>query len=123
MRINVNFFDGHDELEAELAKCAPRARAGRLRVLASLGLATLNGALPKKPRKQPHTASDTPRTNPVPVATPHIPAVAAAPVSHVSDEAHALPASTAAVVEATTEQSPVLSEKSAGAIGKCFGQV
>lgn len=39
MRITINYFEGYPELEAELAKHSPRARAERLRFLAAMGLA------------------------------------------------------------------------------------
>lgn len=42
MRITVTYFDGYPELEKELAKHPPRARAERLRFLAALGLALMN---------------------------------------------------------------------------------
>lgn len=38
MRITINYFEGYPELEAELAKYSPRARAERLRLLAAMGL-------------------------------------------------------------------------------------
>ena len=39
MRITINYFEGYPELEAELARHSPRARAERLRFLAAMGLA------------------------------------------------------------------------------------
>jgi hypothetical protein len=42
MRITVNYFEGYPELEAELAKHSPRARAERMRFLAAMGLAFMN---------------------------------------------------------------------------------
>ncbi|MFA6120859.1 MAG: hypothetical protein WC706_05820 [Sideroxydans sp.] len=39
MRITINYFEGYPELEAELVKHSPRARAERLRFLAAMGLA------------------------------------------------------------------------------------
>ncbi len=41
MRIAINYFEGYPELEAELTKYSPRARAERLRFLAALGLSFL----------------------------------------------------------------------------------
>jgi len=42
-RIVVNLNEGYPELAASLAEVKPRHRAERLRVLASVGLAVLNG--------------------------------------------------------------------------------
>lgn len=42
MRITINYFEGYPELEAELVKHSPRARAERLRFLAAMGLAFMN---------------------------------------------------------------------------------
>ena len=42
MRITVNYFEGYPELEDELSRYPLRARAERLRNLASIGLSMLN---------------------------------------------------------------------------------
>jgi len=42
MRITINYFEGYPELEAELSRHPPRARAERLRFLAAMGLAFMN---------------------------------------------------------------------------------
>lgn len=44
MRITLTYFEGHQELEDELSKLPPRARAARLRVLASMGLNALQNS-------------------------------------------------------------------------------
>ena len=44
MRITIKYFNGHPELEADLSMFPLRARADRMRMLASLGLSVLNGA-------------------------------------------------------------------------------
>jgi len=41
MRITINYFEGYPELEAELAKFSPRARAERFRLLATMGLSAM----------------------------------------------------------------------------------
>lgn len=47
MRITIKYLNGHPELETDLAAFAPRDRAERLRMLASIGLSIL---------KSPHQA-------------------------------------------------------------------
>lgn len=49
MRITINYFEGYPELEAELAKHSPRARAERLRFLAAMGLAFMRDGRPHVP--------------------------------------------------------------------------
>lgn len=44
MRITINYFEGYPELEAELSKYPLRARAERVRNLASIGLSMLQQA-------------------------------------------------------------------------------
>lgn len=46
MRITVNYFEGYPELEAELSKHSPRARAERMRFLAAMGLAFMQDGRP-----------------------------------------------------------------------------
>jgi hypothetical protein len=46
MRITINYFEGYPELEAELVKHSPRARAERLRFLAAMGLAFMQDGRP-----------------------------------------------------------------------------
>lgn len=41
IRVTIKYFDGYPELEAELSKYPSRARAERIRNLASIGLAVL----------------------------------------------------------------------------------
>lgn len=43
MRITINYFEGYPELQADLSAFPLRARAERMRMLASLGLSVLNG--------------------------------------------------------------------------------
>ncbi|MDP1940391.1 MAG: hypothetical protein Q8K54_07035 [Gallionella sp.] len=45
MRITVNYFEGHSELQADLSALPLRARAERLRMLASMGLSVLGGKI------------------------------------------------------------------------------
>ncbi len=45
MRITVNYFEGHSELLADLSALPLRARAERLRMLASMGLSVLGGKM------------------------------------------------------------------------------
>jgi hypothetical protein len=45
MRITVNYFEGHSELQADLSALPLRARAERLRMLASMGLSVLGGKM------------------------------------------------------------------------------
>ena len=46
MRITINYFEGYSELQADLSACPLRARAERMRMLASLGLSVLNSGRP-----------------------------------------------------------------------------
>ena len=46
MRITINYFAGYPELQADLSAFPLRARAERMRMLASLGLSVLNGGRP-----------------------------------------------------------------------------
>ena len=46
MRITINYFEGYPELQADLSAFPLRARAERIRMLASLGLSVLNGGRP-----------------------------------------------------------------------------
>lgn len=46
MRITINYFEGYPELEAEMAKLSPRARAERMRFLAAMGLAFISNGRP-----------------------------------------------------------------------------
>jgi hypothetical protein len=48
MRITINYFEGYPELQADLSVFPLRARAERMRMLASLGLSVLNGGRPIK---------------------------------------------------------------------------
>ncbi len=43
MRITINYFEGYPELQADLSAFPLRARAERMRMLASLGLSILDG--------------------------------------------------------------------------------
>ena len=43
MRITINYFEGYPELQTDLSVFPLRARAERMRMLASLGLSVLNG--------------------------------------------------------------------------------
>ncbi len=43
MRITINYFEGYPELQADLSAFPLRARAERMRMLASHGLSALNG--------------------------------------------------------------------------------
>ncbi len=43
MRITINYFEGYPELQADLSAFPLRARAERMRMLASLGLSVLGG--------------------------------------------------------------------------------
>jgi hypothetical protein len=45
MRITINYFEGHSELQADLSALPLRARAERLRMLASMGLSVLGGKI------------------------------------------------------------------------------
>lgn len=51
MRITINYFEGYPELQADLSAFPLRARAERMRMLASHGLSALNGgrAIDKAP--------------------------------------------------------------------------
>ena len=55
MRITINYFEGYPELQADLSAFPLRARAERMRMLASLGLSVLNGgrAINKAPAVTP----------------------------------------------------------------------
>ncbi|MEQ1741600.1 MAG: hypothetical protein ABL869_03740 [Candidatus Nitrotoga sp.] len=46
MRITINYFEGYPELQTDLSVFPLRARAERMRMLASLGLSVLNGGRP-----------------------------------------------------------------------------
>ena len=63
MRITINYFEGYPELQADLSAFPLRARAERMRMLASLGLSALNGgrAINKAPSAihAQETAPDT----------------------------------------------------------------
>jgi hypothetical protein len=56
MRITIKYFNGHPELETDLSAFPLRARADRMRMLASLGLSVLNGATLSA--GSPHTMSE-----------------------------------------------------------------
>lgn len=64
MRITINYFEGYPELQADLSAFPLRARAERMRMLASHGLSALNGgrAINKAP-------AVTPAQEAAPVAT------------------------------------------------------
>ena len=55
MRITINYFEGFPELQADLSAFPLRARAERMRMLASLGLSVLGGgrAINKTPAVTP----------------------------------------------------------------------
>jgi hypothetical protein len=55
MRITINYFEGYPELQTDLSVFPLRARAERMRMLASLGLSVLNGgrAINKAPAVAP----------------------------------------------------------------------
>ena len=55
MRITINYFEGYPELQADLSVFPLRARAERMRMLASLGLSVLSGgkAINKAPAATP----------------------------------------------------------------------
>jgi len=55
MRITINYFEGYPELQADLSAFPLRARAERMRMLASHGLSALNGgrAINKAPAVTP----------------------------------------------------------------------
>lgn len=63
MRITINYFEGYPELQADLSAFPLRARAERMRMLASHGLSALNGgrAINKAPAVTPaqEAAPDT----------------------------------------------------------------
>lgn len=71
MRITINYFEGYPELEAELVKHSPRARAERLRFLAAMGLAFMQDG-------RSNSIATTPViTEPAPAASPSSPAATA----------------------------------------------
>ncbi len=60
MRITINYFEGYPELEAELTKYSPRARAERLRFLAALGLSFLHDGRPARVVPLPNAEVSSP---------------------------------------------------------------
>ena len=61
MRITINYFEGYPELQADLSAFPLRARAERMRMLASHGLSALHGgrAINKAPAAT-HVQEPTP---------------------------------------------------------------
>lgn len=74
MRITINYFEGYPELEAELAKFTPRARAERLRLLAAMGLSFMQdgrfNTFATAPAISQNAATSTPPASPVVLAAP-----------------------------------------------------
>ena len=64
MRITINYFEGYPELEAELAKYSPRARAERLRLLAAMGLSFMQDGRPHAPIRNTTPVAEVARTAP-----------------------------------------------------------
>ena len=67
MRITINYFEGYPELQADLSAFPLRARAERMRMLASLGLSVLGGgrAINKAPAVTPVQETVPDATQPV----------------------------------------------------------
>ncbi len=59
MRVYVRIGPGNQELLEELEKVPPKMRASRLRALATLGLAFVQGAPPPRDLEHPVDAPDT----------------------------------------------------------------
>jgi hypothetical protein len=72
MRITINYFEGYPELQADLSAYPLRARAERMRMLASLGLSVLNGgrAINKAPAVTPAKESTPDATQPAALGSP-----------------------------------------------------
>ncbi len=66
MRITINYFEGYPELQADLSVFPLRARAERMRMLASLGLSVLDGgrAINKSPSITPAQEATPEATQP-----------------------------------------------------------
>ena len=66
MRITINYFEGYPELQADLSAFPLRARAERMRMLASHGLSALNGgrAINKAPAVTPAQEATPDATQP-----------------------------------------------------------
>ena len=61
MRITINYFEGYPELQADLSAFPLRARAERMRMLASHGLSALhNGNAPAATHAQKSTPASQP---------------------------------------------------------------
>ena len=71
MRITINYFEGYPELQADLSAFPLRARAERMRMLASHGLSALNGgrAINKAPAAT-HAQKSTPASQPSALRSP-----------------------------------------------------
>lgn len=72
MRITINYFEGYPELQADLSAFPLRARAERMRMLASHGLSALNGgrAINKAPAVTPALEAAPDTTQPAASGSP-----------------------------------------------------
>ena len=72
MRITINYFEGYPELQADLSAFPLRARAERMRMLASHGLSALNGgrAINKAPAVIPVQEATPDATQPAEPCNP-----------------------------------------------------
>ena len=72
MRITINYFEGYPELQADLSAFPLRARAERMRMLASHGLSALNGgrAINKAPSATPAQEATPDATQPATLGSP-----------------------------------------------------
>jgi len=72
MRITINYFEGYPELRDDLSAFPLRARAERMRMLASLGLSVLNGGRAiNKALAATHVQESTPdASKPAPLRSP-----------------------------------------------------
>ena len=71
MRITINYFEGYPELQADLSAFPLRARAERMRMLASHGLSALHGgrAINNAPAVI-HAQKSTPASQPSALRSP-----------------------------------------------------
>ncbi|MFZ1548442.1 MAG: hypothetical protein WAT12_15330 [Candidatus Nitrotoga sp.] len=73
MRITINYFEGYPELQADLSAFPLRARAERMRMLASLGLSVLGGerAINKAHAVTPAKEATSDVTQPAALGSPY----------------------------------------------------
>jgi len=67
MRITINYFEGYPELQADLSAFPLRARAERMRMLASHGLSALHGG---NALAATHAQKSTPASQPSALRSP-----------------------------------------------------